>query len=52
MRLKLHEDELTKVPIVGNERAFFPVRYGEDIGIGQACRMIADDSGNIVALLF
>ena len=50
MRLMLHEDEFTKVPVMGDERTFFPVGNSEDIGIGQARRMIANNSGNIVAL--
>ena len=47
----LDEDPLSKITVMGNERAFFPVGDSEDIGIGQARRIIADDSGNIVALL-
>jgi hypothetical protein len=52
MRLMLHEDELTKIPVVGDERAALPVGDSEDIGIGQARRMIADDPCNIVAPFF
>ena len=51
MRLTLYEDEVTKVSIVGDKRALFPVSDSEDIGIRQARRMIMDDSGDVVTLI-
>jgi hypothetical protein len=50
MRLMLHEGELTRVPVVGDERAFLPVGDSENIDIGQARRMMANDPGTIEAL--
>jgi hypothetical protein len=47
----LYEDEFTKVPVVGDERALFSVGDGENVGIRQTRCIMVDDSSNVVALI-
>ena len=51
MRLTLYEDEFTKVPVVGDERALFSVGDRKDVGIRQTRWIMVDDSSNVVALV-
>jgi hypothetical protein len=49
--LTLYEDEFTKVPVVGDERALFSVGDRKDVGIRQTRWIMVDDSSNVVALV-
>jgi hypothetical protein len=48
MGLVLNEDQFAKIPIVGDDSSSFPKGDREDIGIGQAYRIVASDSGDVV----
>ena len=51
MRLKMHEDQLTKVTVSGDQNSLFPVGDGEDLVIWQARGVIAANSSDIVPAL-
>jgi len=50
MGMSLAKDQITEVPIVGDENSTFGNRDGQDFLIGQTRRMILANSGGIVPL--
>lgn len=50
MGLMLDEDEFTKIPVVGDEKAPFPVGDGENFLIWQTRGVVEDDGSNVVTL--
>jgi len=48
MRLQVHEDQLTKVTVSGDQNSSFPIGDGEDFVIWQARGVLAADSADIM----
>ena len=48
MRQMLHEDELTKIAVVGDENSLLPVRNAENVAVGQTRRVMPRHSRDIV----
>ena len=48
MRLQVHEDQLTKVTVSGDQNPSFPVGDGEDFVVWQARRVLAANSADIM----